>query len=185
MGYKKGLIFMCLIICLFSITSVCAGNVNETIIMNGDISSLKIENTINQSNEIILTMSNDEKVISESANDNSVIDGNNTIIKKGMCVYGNNVTLKNYNITCYDQEYGALTWKGDNGKIINCTFINCKSSYGGTVTITGKNCTIINCTFSSNLIGIYGSGGAIIWEGSGGNIINSTFVKNICYNDAE
>ena len=184
MGYKKGLIFMCLIICLFSITSVCAGNVNETIIMNGDISSLKIENTINQSNEIILTMSNDEKVISESANDNSVIDGNNTIIKKGMCVYGNNVTLKNYNITCYDQEYGALTWKGDNGKIINCTFINCKSSYGGTVTITGKNCTIINCTFSSNLIGIYGSGGAIIWEGSGGNIINSTFVKNICYNDA-
>jgi hypothetical protein len=32
MGYKKGLVFICLIICLFSIASVVAGDVNETVV---------------------------------------------------------------------------------------------------------------------------------------------------------
>ena len=34
MKYKKGLIFICLIICLFTIASVCAGDVNETVLAN-------------------------------------------------------------------------------------------------------------------------------------------------------
>ncbi|WP_292753010.1 Ig-like domain-containing protein [Methanobrevibacter sp.] len=34
MKYKKGLIFICLIICLFSIVSVCASDVNETLVAN-------------------------------------------------------------------------------------------------------------------------------------------------------
>ena len=34
MKYKKSFIFICLIICLFSIVSVCASDVNETIVAN-------------------------------------------------------------------------------------------------------------------------------------------------------
>ena len=42
MRYRKGLIFICLIICLFSIASVCASEVNDTVVANED--QIEIDN---------------------------------------------------------------------------------------------------------------------------------------------
>ena len=46
MRYKKGLIFICLLICLFSVTCVCASNVNETVVASENQSDelLNVEN---------------------------------------------------------------------------------------------------------------------------------------------
>ena len=61
MKYKKGLIFICLITCLFSIASVVAGDVNETVVASEDQSSDLIE--IENQDEEIVTVNNSESDI--------------------------------------------------------------------------------------------------------------------------
>ena len=70
MKYKKVFIFICLIICLFSIASVCASDVNETALANDDQS----DNVINvedqdeieeEVNDEILSLVNDDEDLSQ------------------------------------------------------------------------------------------------------------------------
>ena len=69
MKYKNGLIFICLIICLFSIASVCASDVNNTAIStedNSQMGSTVIDNSLetgideSQRNEVIIGGSDNE-----------------------------------------------------------------------------------------------------------------------------
>lgn len=53
MKYKKSLIFICLIICLFSIASVCASEVNETVVADEDQNNDLIEIGTNENNDLL------------------------------------------------------------------------------------------------------------------------------------
>jgi len=75
MKYKKGFIFICLIICLFGIASVCAGDVNETMITDGNQydgeMDASVENALSASvNETIVE--NDDVMIGENLDDGEV-----------------------------------------------------------------------------------------------------------------
>ena len=70
MKYKKSLIFICLILCLFSIASICASEVNETVIEENDeaINQLEINEHTESSN-----VNNDWNLtISESQSTNNI-----------------------------------------------------------------------------------------------------------------
>ncbi len=76
---------------------------------------------------------------------------------------------------------GAITWQGDNGKIVNCDFIDNTArgtnAIGGAVLILGENCSIKDSTFNNNYA--YLHGGAIVCNGSGCNIKNCEFNGNV------
>ena len=78
MKYKKGLIFICLIICLFSITSVVASDVNETVVASDNQNIDLVENQ----NDAISLVNNAETNI-ENADDmkNDKIANNNNILE--------------------------------------------------------------------------------------------------------
>ena len=86
-------------------------------------------------------------------------------------------------INCTSGSRGVLTWIGNNGLIVNNTFIDCgKSSgstnYGGVQAIqiqNGKNNQIIGCNFT-NCSGTLG-GGAIRLQGDNGNVDNITIAN--------
>ena len=100
------------------------------------------------------------------------------------------VTLKNIIFTNGQSPYanvgGAITWCGQNGKIINCTFNNNHAVYGGAISFIGSNGIIENSTFTSNSANF---GGAVVFgyrdfnnqyqnEGINGRVINSKFDNN-------
>lgn len=188
MRHKKGLIFICLLICFLSVASVYASDVNETIatsenqLIEDNIESLAVENQninrVNDGNTLLQSKTDNLLEDGDSTNDNIIIDGNGS--KSGRrSITGNNVTLKNYQFVNLrisgDFTPGALSWSGNNGKLINCTF---DSNYGspGALLVTGTNLTIINCTFKNNHLNAIQFGGAIVWRGANGTIINSTFI---------
>lgn len=97
-------------------------------------------------------------------------------------------------------EYGgAIYARGNNLKIINCSFVNNFARYGGAIASFGENVSIINCQFSSNTAEYSGGaveldgnnnylsecifknngaghvGSAVAWVGSNGILSNSTF----------
>ena len=75
MRYKKGLILICFIICLFSIVSVVACDINETAVANED-------------SELIQT------------NDNDCLVENNNILEKQDCFVNHDVVLWVYDVHC-------------------------------------------------------------------------------------
>lgn len=87
-------------------------------------------------------------------------------------------------INCTSGSRGVLTWIGNNGLIVNNTFINCgKSSgstnYGGVQAIQiqqGKNNQIIGCNFT-NCTGTLG-GGAIRLQGDDKNLVDNITIAD-------
>lgn len=85
MRYKKGLIFICLLICLFSVTCVCASDVNETVVASENQSDelLNVENQdvceVNATESEVLSANSDDEVIA-ACDDNSdvlTVENNN------------------------------------------------------------------------------------------------------------
>lgn len=78
---------------------------------------------------------------------------------------------------------GAISWIGDNGKIVNATFKRNHVGYandGGAIFWTGSNGKIINSEFYDNDAF---RGSAIYWKGINGTISLSTFINSgICDN---
>ena len=73
MKYKKGLIFICFIICLFSIAGVCASDANDTLVSGEDIVSIKMA----QSEEIgEITSSDDIQVMEQNDGEEMGCEGN-------------------------------------------------------------------------------------------------------------
>ena len=191
MKYKKGLIFICLIICLFSIASVCASDVNETIVANEN----QIE--IDSGNDNVTAIDEqdvDEVGITEenelsatpgkfSALSNLIKHSNGTVklsrdyeygggaitgitISKTVTVDGNGHELNG------NKSSRIFLVEADNVVLKNIKFVNGKHTQkGGAVYITGKNCKIINCSFIG---GSANSGGGAY----GGTVINSSFTGN-------
>ena len=114
-------------------------------------------------------------------------------------ISSNNVVLKNIVFVNFASYYigGAMSWSGNNGTLINCSFENCKidslNQYessnrgGGAIYWTGNDGTLINCSFknckvsvASKMIYTYALGGAIYWTGNNCKLINSSFVNCAC-----
>ena len=73
MKYKKGLIFIFFIICLFSIDSVCASDANDTLVSSEDMAAIKMA----QSYEIDeITSSDDIQVMEQSDDEEMGCEGN-------------------------------------------------------------------------------------------------------------
>lgn len=192
MGCKKGLIFICLIICLFSIVSVCASDVNETVVANddqiGDEEVLAIEeqevdevgvtekndlsattgtftdlnNFINDNNDSNIYLNQNYKY--DSKFDNKFINGIE-IHKKNICINGNgNIIDANHHVGVFKGAYN-VTFK-------NIIFLNGQSDYGGAIYSCFSLNTAINCTFINNTASA--NGGATSYV----HCINCTFINN-------
>ena len=71
MKYKKGLIFICLLICLFSIASVVANDVNDTTVTNNELRS-KSTQEINELNVNTGCSDNSKEICAEDSDDNDI-----------------------------------------------------------------------------------------------------------------
>jgi predicted outer membrane repeat protein len=142
------------------------------------------------------------------------LDGNR--LSRIFNITADNVIVRNINfingdaIGSYVHTYGggAVYWQGANGTLENCSFTNnrpysleipkeeittdegstvtvyyavlmdTKSSEGGAIVWNGSNGTVMNCIFRDNSVDYSNLGGAIYWRGNNGKVINSEFYQN-------
>ncbi len=73
---------------------------------------------------------------------------------------------------------GAIDWAASNGNVLRSTFEYNNAQQGGAIFIGGTsgNGTIINSTFNHNTAGE--NGGALHWNSTIGQLVNSTFYDN-------
>ena len=117
------------------------------------------------------------------------IDANS--INKVFIVSGSNVVLKDITFSNSNSiNGGAIRWTGASGKLLDSSFINCKSPFwkggttgeaGGGVSWTGANGLMDNCYFKG-CTAQGGAGGSIHWSGNNGVINNTEIVDTIMYN---
>ena len=113
--------------------------------------------------------------------------GNNTTFKGLTFVcseYATGITFNNFIFSDYSQD-SVFIWNGDEGYVVNCTFIN-NGGYdvgnGSAFRINADNVRIINCSFINNTAGLIDSnGGAIYCNGTNLLIDNCTFMNNKVY----
>ena len=133
-------------------------------------------------------------------------DGNGSNMSNLFIAYGDNIVLQNIKFINWDLDDGdgIILWGGDNGAIINCTFMNNpiydgelidwigsngrmydsnflnNSANSGSIIYWKANYGIIsNCNFSKNSAE---NGGAIIWSGKEGSVENTNFNDNSAEN---
>ena len=151
---------------------------------DGDTIAL-VHDYIMQSGENPITISKNNLVIDGRQH---TIDANS--LNKLLIVSGSGVVLKNTNfINGNSINGGAIRWNGNNGKLLDCNFINCKSPFwgvgttdeaGGAVSWTGDNGLMDRCYFNGcNAQG--GGGGSIHWSGNNGVINNTNIINTTMY----
>ena len=146
MKFKKSLIFICLILCLLSIASVCASDVNDTIVASEDQND-KIISIENQDNDKLSTTENNELLAEpgtftdlnatiNGAGDVITLDKNYTystddsafkngiIINRAITIDGNGYTING------NDQARAFNITATNVILKNITFINCKADKG-------------------------------------------------------
>ena len=99
-------------------------------------------------------------------------------------VIGDNVTINNLIIDIDNADeiaYSAsfVDWKGNNGALVNCSFIGNYAKYGGAVSWFGDNGLIDGCLFVNNTA--YLAAASIYIGGCNNTIRNSMFLN--CYSD--
>ena len=174
MKYKWGFIFICLIICLFAVSGVCAGEVNETDISNDDVLEInsEMEDNLLEENEPAVTNSFTDlnnvvnrdystEVYLQSdfkyqSSDSAYKEG--IEIKKYVTIYGNGHTI--------DGSNSARMFKVTRSdvKVVfkDITFINGRydGNDGGGAIYGG---IAVNCIFNDNFAEYYGGA---IYKGS-------------------
>ena len=101
MGCKKLFIFICFIICLFTIASVCAGDVNQTVVASDEINqelNLSDTDTLSASDDEI----NSEDSVAMSSDENDALNSNDD----DMSVSKEDSSLSN--VGDFDMEYGSI-----------------------------------------------------------------------------
>lgn len=193
---KKYLLLFCLIILLFAIPSVLAGDAEDTVIANDNSDVLEITNqdideiqndelltegeakTFSDLNNAINGNSDSEVYLDSDYNYSSVSDSG---FKSGITI-NRNVTV-NGNGHTIDAKKSARIFQVNSSNVtfINITFLNGnihKDTYAyqtlGGGAINGK-CTVINCTFIGNSADYAGA----IKGGTGTTAINCTFKNNL------
>ena len=110
------------------------------------------------------------------------INGNGAILDaRGIPVildiWSDNVTINNITfINCRALiDGGAIDWRGKNGMLVNCNFINNRAILGGAVYWKGSHGKIVNCSFTGNNALV---GAAVYWTGDYGNLTGCNFTGN-------
>lgn len=151
--------------------------------LDGEIQNATSEATVKLQNDYYI--SNETKISGIDIYKNITIDGQGHVMDGNLSnmdylfrIHASNVVLKNIRFTNLESihSYNTIEWIGDNGKLINCTFINNYAYNGGAIDWTGLKGQIINCTFISN---IAEKGGALYCYGHNAIINNSRFIGNI------
>ena len=201
MKFKKTLLVFCLIICVFfCVSSVAAGDVNDTAIASenqdsvdanvatAEVDNEKIENdVISSSNEEILNAKDNgtftalqEKI--NNAEENATITLENDyaydegfsidgiIINKALTIDGKGYTING------NSKARIFYLYGNNIVLKNIDFKNssCHGD-GGAIYNSGANCSIISCTFVND--SCYGNGGAIYNSGANCSINSCDFIN--------
>ena len=179
MKYKKGFIFICLIICLFSIASVCASDVNDTLMANEDDIVVELsqgdvdEMAFSEENEIIGQTGNEELISEGNTGTFAELQANITAATKG-----STLTL-NKNYQCEDgfDTLGIIIDKSitidGNGSKIDA------QGKSRIFKITAANVILKNIIFTNGKI--KGNGGAVFFD-STGTVTNCNFTNNFAYN---
>lgn len=203
MKYKMGFALVCLVISLFAVAVVCAGDANETASQTGELIGTdshdvkgnfteladSVENT---SPDSVLSLNKDYEYDSGNAegillNKSLTIDGKNHVLdgagtSRIFRISNSNVTLKNLILIngFSDGCGGAIHLENSTLLISNCTFINNRADVGGGALYTAlSKVNIVESSFSHNFgDGLYVSGGAIHLFNSSANISCSSFSNN-------
>ena len=190
MKYKKSLVFICLVICLFSIASTVASDLNETIVAN-EYQSVEIVSVEND--ELISEDNNDDELsastgtftdlANEIANvttelnltkdyiysdiDSNYINGVN--INKKIIINGNGYVINGNNqARAFVVSYNCVVLK-------NISFVNCSAyGYGGAIYWSGNDGDLYKCSF----VNCSAPGGAIFWQGLNGVLSNCSFANS-------
>ena len=231
-SFKNMIILLSLLFLVFIMLSSVSASDNGTVDSNGtEISDFdELSQKINQSDDTI-TLDSDYEYKNGTINGIVIskpitIDGAGHTLdgKKSSRIFNitaDNVTLKNLkfvsgnalgNYFRSDVGGGAIYWSGANGILENCTFINntgsgieddpfekeetivnedgsitttyrfrpmgARINQGGAIVWAGDGGTVVNCTFKSNNVGYPDGGGAICWRGNNGKVIESLFEDN-------
>ena len=194
MKYKMGLIFICLIVGLFSIATVVAGDVNEDIMsidnQNNQITTLDVNNVdeiattdmselstnsigtyTDLSSEIENKNNGETLLLEKDYQYNLTNDENNLKISKSITVDGKGHYIDGNNATSF------FTIWGNNVVLKNIIFKNANYNYA-TLNWMGINGSLINCTFENNLPG--SSYAVVSWNSNAvnGTISNCKFINN-------
>ena len=124
--------------------------------------------------------------------DDAVIDGStfmySSAFDDGGAIYvaGNNAVISNSTFTLNNatQNGGAVYVAGNNANIDGTTFFKCSTinMNGGAVYVAGLNTTISNSNFTKNSAnGTNARGGSLEIQGSGTNVLGTTFDQCIAY----
>ena len=182
--YKKSLIVICIIICLFSITCVSASE-NDTIMIidnNDDVISQSGSELLTDSPGTFTDLANEIANAGNELNLNRNYTYDREIdqyiqikINKSIVINGNGFTINgNYG------EVGAFNITSSNVVLNNIVFDNLKSVYGGAVYWGGVNGTLSDCSF----IGCraQNDGGAVFWhkDALNGTLSGCSFVGCRC-----
>ena len=197
---RKILIFTLILLALFSVASVCAGDVNDTLTASEDVSQIELtatednlEKNIDE-NQVI-----EEKFVEDNGTFTALqqkIDGaevNSTIvfpnnyyhendysangisISKSLTIDGNGFTIDANNHARIFNITGATV------TLQNINFVNGNAAFAGAVYCKdSNNLTILNCSFSNNHVSGNDKsfGGAVLFEGGILTIDNSKFINN-------
>ena len=205
MKHNKGILILCLFICaLFTISSVCASNLNE-IDADDDLESIDEIQTIEETDDEIICESNNDEIISEEgdgtfqelqdmindAAENSTITLDKDYIPDVDFYKTNSMGIKINKSLTIDGKGHALNADGK-GRILyiinnyvsvsvilkNIKFINANaSSDGGAIYMSSwRNASISNCSFINNTDAK--NGGAIYGANCGGSTITNCLFEN-------
>ena len=199
MKYKKGLLFICLIICLFSIASVVASDDNETVVASDDQNDELIE--IENQKDVLSSNENETIMVSENQNDElksnyineesnigvteenelTATTGTFTDLANDIANAGDELNLtKDYVYSSGDPIYkqGIIINKkitiNGNGFTINGNKQSMIFQINSKNVIL-KNISFVNCSVTSTSSLIYA--GAIIWNGDNGVLNDCSFIN--------
>ena len=191
MKFKKFIIFICLIVCMFSIASVCASDINDTVVASEDQSDdiISIENSNDtvvasedQSDDIISIENSDNDEISVTEeNELSADAGTFTDLADAIEHAVDDLILtKNYTYSTGDSSYSdgivinkTITIDG-NGFTIN------GNNQARAFSISAPNVVLKNFNFVNNKA--TDNGGAI-WFTDAGTVRNCNFTGNSANNN--
>ena len=198
MKYKKTMILLVLAIFIFGVASVCACDVNDTIIANEDDSIVELsvesnDNNVNilEENDNDVLKSTNDQTLSTDEETGSLVDLNHEINDND----NTTITLtKNYKYVAGDDafQFGmdinrTLTING-NGHTIDgsgtASIFKINADHVTITNLTFKNCKAYraldeNGRPTENTVPRYEfNGGAIKWEGNYGTITQCTFTEN-------
>jgi len=187
---KKIFLFLiCLILFIFTVSSVSATDANQTEnVLSADVGTFsQLQDTINNA-ENGSTVNLDKDYV-YNGGENIKIDKDITINGNGHMIDGNHATrifnieyaevvLKNivFANALSSDDGGAILSYTSNIEIDNCSFINNAADYGGAICSYNTNIEIDNCSFINNAAG--DDGGAIYAEYTYLSIDNSLFLNN-------